>query len=904
MSADAVMVELRLDDDVVAVRRARSFVRDTLADAGLDAVSDDATLVVSELVTNALLHARPPVVVRVTARVDGARVEVEDASPSLPVRPLAKPDAMTGRGLRFVATLATAWGVEPTEGGKLVWCDLSAESPATEAPADDVVDAFVAGMEATAARDDTERYLVALGDVPTDLLLDAKSHVDNVIREFTLASRGAATGATAPLPPRLAELVETVTGRFAEARRSIKRQALAAAAAGEERTRLQLELPLTAAAAGRQYLAALDEVDSYARAARLLTLETPPGHRAFRHWYVTCLSEQLEAIAADRTPPPVPTFERYLLDTLGAVAAARRVAERAARLQSATAALAQATTPEQVAAVVVSEGVNVLGASGGSLMVPLDNDHLAVPGAVGYAEALVEQLRAERRDAPLPAAQALRTGRAVWLESRAERDARFPALTGLEPSTLSMCALPLTVGEEVLGVLRFSFDRPRLFDEDERRFTLALAAQTAAALERARLFELERAARARTTFLAEATQLLSSSLEPADTVNHLTALLVPAFADWATIHLVDDAGVGRLIAFAHRDRDLTLAVTSRSHEAPLAMTEPGGVAEVLRTGRVVRYAQVPPELAVRAVATLGTAPTPALQPRAGLIVPLVVRSRIIGALALTRTTDSAYTEEDERTICDVAGRAAVAVLNAQQYARERQTALTLQHSLLPQRVPELPGVEFAWRYLPAGEGALIGGDWYDVLSLDDGTVALVIGDVMGRGVEAAAVMGQLRATARAYAAAHMTPGVVLGQLDAAVARLEQGQITTAAFAVLDPASRSLRVASAGHLPPLVVPADGEAEFLEVPPGPPLGAGAPDYVETQVSLDAGTLLLLYTDGLVEDRARPVDEGMQMLAKAASGARTAEQLCDQALIGLGRGDGHDDDTALLAVRLTAG
>jgi serine phosphatase RsbU (regulator of sigma subunit) len=250
---------------------------------------------------------------------------------------------------------------------------------------------------------------------------------------------------------------------------------------------------------------------------------------------------------------------------------------------------------------------------------------------------------------------------------------------------------------------------------------------------------------------------------------------------------------------------------------------------------------------------------------------------------------------------DLAARAAVAVVNARQYERDRETALTLQRSLLPQRMPRVPGMELAWRYLPAGEGALVGGDWYDVLPLDGGKVALVIGDVMGRGVQAAGVMGQLRATARAHAAAHLAPEAVLAHLDAAVGRLEQGQISTTAFAVLDPARRRLTVASAGHLPPLLVPARGEPAFVPVDPGPPLGAGRPEYRAATVPFGAGSMLLLFTDGLVEDRVRAVDVGMRMLREAAAGAGSAEDLCERALVALGRADGSDDDTALLAVSL---
>jgi serine phosphatase RsbU (regulator of sigma subunit) len=242
----------------------------------------------------------------------------------------------------------------------------------------------------------------------------------------------------------------------------------------------------------------------------------------------------------------------------------------------------------------------------------------------------------------------------------------------------------------------------------------------------------------------------------------------------------------------------------------------------------------------------------------------------------------------------------VAVDHAEQFRRERDAAVTLQRSLLPQRLPRLQRVGFAWRYLPGAAGTYIGGDWYDVIPLDGQRVALVIGDVMGRGLRAAAVMGQLRATARAHASSDLGPAAVLARLDTAVAGLEQEQITTALFAILDPATRSLTVASAGHLPPLVT-TGREAYYLDVEPGPPLGAGQAVYPELSITLPEESTLLLFTDGLVEDRHRPVEVGMESLRTAAVRVTDPETLCDRALSSLGRDSAHDDDTAMLAVAL---
>jgi serine phosphatase RsbU (regulator of sigma subunit) len=486
-----VDVVLTVGDEAGAVAHARHAVAHHLVDHGLADIADDAELVAGELVTNAILHAGPPAQLVLRVSPPRARLEVRDNSPVPPVRPRLSVDGMTGRGLFFVEALTTAWGVTNLGSGKVVWAEFDVETPAAA-----LGDSDNSAAEAELWMRDLERaepartddvYMVRLGDVPTALLLAAKTHVDNLVREFTLATSGARSGASGAVPDAVAELIDTVVNGFAEARQAIKRQALAAASEGEERVSLELTLPLSAAAAGEEYLRALDQSDAYCRAQRLLTLESPPQHRVFRHWYVGELVTQLRRAAAGEPAEPAQTFEQRLLREIGMVAAAERRADQAVRLHSLTVALAAAATPEAVADAVLREGVAALGALGGGMMLATDSATLAVPGTVGYDAELVARLRAESRDTELPAAVALRTGQAIWLESRAERDERFPELVGLEAATVSMCAVPLIVEGRRLGALRFSFTEARLFDAEERSFVEAMAAQTAQALERAQL---------------------------------------------------------------------------------------------------------------------------------------------------------------------------------------------------------------------------------------------------------------------------------------------------------------------------------------------------------------------------------------------------------------------------------
>jgi serine phosphatase RsbU (regulator of sigma subunit) len=209
----------------------------------------------------------------------------------------------------------------------------------------------------------------------------------------------------------------------------------------------------------------------------------------FRQWYIGEVVRQLRDAAAGRPARQAESFEDRLLHEIDRAARTQAISGRTARLYEVSAALARAATHEEVARAVLEQGVAALGASGGGVLLASDADRLTVPGTVGYDDEVVARLRAESRDAELPAATALRTGEAVWLESRDERDERFPELTSLERTTVSLCAVPLAVGDRRLGALRFSFREPRLFDEDERRFVLALASQTAQALDRTQLSE-------------------------------------------------------------------------------------------------------------------------------------------------------------------------------------------------------------------------------------------------------------------------------------------------------------------------------------------------------------------------------------------------------------------------------
>ncbi|MGW3738917.1 ATP-binding SpoIIE family protein phosphatase [Streptomyces sp. NPDC005148] len=233
--------------------------------------------------------------------------------------------------------------------------------------------------------------------------------------------------------------------------------------------------------------------------------------------------------------------------------------------------------------------------------------------------------------------------------------------------------------------------------------------------------------------------------------------------------------------------------------------------------------------------------------------------------------------------------------------RHRETAVTLQRSLLPQELEQPDDLRIAATYQPGGTDAAVGGDWYDVITLGAGRTALVIGDVMGRGVRAAAVMGQLRTAVRAYARLDLPPHEVLQLLDGLAAEIDASQIATCAYAVHDPNEGRLVYASAGHLPILVRDQDGAVHRAEDPTGPPLGTGGWIHTSGTIALPPGSTAVLYTDGLVERRSEDIDEGVAALERALSGAKGSPQVvCDRLIRSLGVTAEHDDDVAVLVVQ----
>lgn len=538
---------ITLDSSPESARRARGLARAV----SLTSLREDAALVISELISNARLHGQPPVSIRVLERVEGVRIEVTDAGNSLPVRPRPSDEAMTGRGLRLVGAVAQRWGVEPLPaGGKVVWAELWAGQEGARRPdADDGLDARLAELASAGdAACSEQMHTVHLGAVPTEFLIAAKSHIDDVVRELELVTAQAgSTGEPLPAPVRL--LIEAVTKDFAFARTAIKRQALESAARGELVTELTLRLPLSAADAGERYLAALDEIDRQSRSARLLTLAPPRSHVAFRRWYLRGLIDQLRAAARGQSlDPPVP-FPQVLADQVDELAALLETQTRLRLLQSITRRLTEARSVDEMARVVTDRAATHEGVR--SARVLLRTDHGTLKSVAWHGGPVGDDVEDEiSLDSGYPVALVARSGERVHARTLADVYRRFPALeaAGLFSEDRSFHAVPLTIAGNVSGVLTVTFRAGEVTDEAQENFVTAIADALAQAIERGLATERADAERRRELALISAqTTALTNVIAGTPLATVLDDLLlslesVSTDGMLASVLLVDDDG--------------------------------------------------------------------------------------------------------------------------------------------------------------------------------------------------------------------------------------------------------------------------------------------------------------------------------------------------------------------------
>ncbi|MBB1259531.1 SpoIIE family protein phosphatase [Streptomyces alkaliterrae] len=419
--------------------------------------------------------------------------------------------------------------------------------------------------------------------------------------------------------------------------------------------------------------------------------------------------------------------------------------------------------------------------------------------------------------------------------------------------------------------------------------------------------EIERA-RHRLALVADASVRIGTTLDLEQTARELADVAVPELADIAAVDVLDTVLRGRPSPDNGPAVIQALAVAAAYDTVAVDAADPPGeparydadrlVTRCVRTAEPVRVALLDDD-ALSCVARDERAA--ALLAKAGvhsyLAVPLIARGEVLGALDLKRARNPLpFTEDDTLLACELAARAAVCIDNARLYRQQRETALALQRSMLPRKPSHLAGLQVASRYQPAGSAFEVGGDWFDVLPLQGEKTALVVGDVMGSGINAATTMGRLRTATQTLSRIDLEPVEVLRHLDDITVGLDP-YIATCVYAVYDPREGRCRVASAGHLPPVLVSAQGTPRLLELPSGAPLGVGNTVFESVTVDLAPGDRLVLYTDGLVETRDEDIDVRIQALVTLLGSADgSLEEVCDLLLREL-RHPSEDDDVALL-------
>ncbi|MEY9877637.1 PAS domain S-box-containing protein [Streptacidiphilus sp. MAP12-33] len=421
-------------------------------------------------------------------------------------------------------------------------------------------------------------------------------------------------------------------------------------------------------------------------------------------------------------------------------------------------------------------------------------------------------------------------------------------------------------------------------------------------------------ARRRLALIAHATARIGTTLDLEQTARELADIVVPGLADIAAVDVLDAVLASRTAHLTHTGPALFRALAVKSAYPTEAAEAADPVGEITRyeanrlvtqcaaTGRAILVPYVRSDHLARIARDEEAA---AVLARAGvhsyLAVPLSARGEVLGALDLKRARNPLPFDADDLLLAEeLASRAAVCIDNARSYMAQELAATTLQRHLLPKPPPEVPGLQVACRYEPAAAAGHAGGDWFDVIPLRDGATALVVGDVMGHGINAAATMGQLRTAARALARLGLNPADILRQLDELTGELDD-TIATCAIAKCTPAAGLCQIALAGHLPPVTQPPDGPPLLLDLPPGAPLGAAATvELATSEVPLLPGARLVLYTDGLIERRDQALGDRLDALLAELAGLRhlPLETAADHLLAALTPPVAGDDVTVVIA------
>jgi PAS domain S-box-containing protein len=590
------------------------------------------------------------------------------------------------------------------------------------------------------------------------------------------------------------------------------------------------------------------------------------------------------------------------------ISARQRSLELASRLQALTSALSKEITSERTIEVLLEQAGAALGADAGTvgLLVPA-TDEIELAGSTGYSAKGLAAWQRFPLSSDTPMSEAIRNNEAVWTTSGAELLERYPGLGDADVHYDSLAILPLSVGGLPFGAVSLSFSGRQGFDDEERAFLAAAGQQAAHTLARTRIYEDQQALARRLSFLAEASQLLAQSLDPEEALSRLAQLAVGTIADWCGIELVDEDGSLRNVAVAHVDpRRVELAAELR-RRYPVDENSETGVPRVIRTGQPELYAEVTDEMLV--AGALDAEHLELLRELgfvSAMVVPLQARGRTLGALTLVAAESGRHYDETDLGLAeDLARRAALAIDNSMLFRREHEAALMLQRSLLPASLPEVAGLEFAARYEPAAPGMEVGGDWYEVVETANGRVGVMIGDVAGRGIRAASIMGRVRPALRGFIADGHSADESIRRLDALIKESDRPELTTVFQLLYDPNTATAEYVRAGHPPALLRLPDGSVEELRGGGSPPVGILADvEFSVHRADVPPGSMLLLYTDGLIERRGDDLNSALEKLKVRFAAGPDGAQACLEQLADEYGADQVPDDVAMLAMAVATG
>jgi sigma-B regulation protein RsbU (phosphoserine phosphatase) len=586
-----------------------------------------------------------------------------------------------------------------------------------------------------------------------------------------------------------------------------------------------------------------------------------------------------------------------------------RAPNRLALLLELTAGLAERMEVQTIASFVLGVGLNAIEANRGTLcLLTPDRVLLEVVAHAGYDTTVMDTWHQFAVEAPLPASDVVRSRKPIYLHSPQERADRYPIFANTGGDGAS-AMLPLIIRDEPLGAIVFGFDGERDFDETDRAFLDALAAQCAIALDRAHLYEDALRRQAGLVLLADASTILAGAGEDLDeALQQFVELISPELSDIASVHLLESPTVSRLAASAFVEGE-QLAATRRVSAFSTDLKATHGLGRVLRTGEEVVWDH--PEAFIAEIARSEEHRTALMDMDlgGGIIVPLLARGRVLGACVFANNRQRIMTDDDRRLARTLGERTAVLLDNARLMGQRKQVSHGLQSALLPASLPSIPGYELGARYQSAGEGLEVGGDFYDVVPIAPGNWLLVVGDVTGHGVEAAAATGLVRHTIRSAAMMGMSPPRILDHANNAMLNgagaIPSGVYCTIALVALTTSvdGPNVVVTCGGHPPPIMRRADGRIETLTAR-GRLLGYFPTiDADEVEVDLGPGDALVAFTDGVIERHSGSRWFSEQDLAELVStndlGADAlAGTICDAVLSAFDTRP--NDDMAILVLR----